>query len=133
MANSTIAAGVCERLITAATAHCAAPPQVLAAPAPQVIKEPNWEGVTTSLTALSTALAWGLFVIAVVTLLGLIAWGVFVKKWARDAAQETAQQWLNTEGIRILREAKSLLNPDDGGLDAQAAQQGADEIGKNAG
>jgi hypothetical protein len=132
MAKNLIDAGICERLITAATSRCAAPtsPQLSA---PQIVKEPNWEGVTTSLTALSTAIGWGLLVVAITTLLGLIAWVYFVRQWARDEARKAAQEWLNTDGVATLRSASSLLNPNGGDLPPNAAQQSADDIGEAAG
>lgn len=125
-----ISPAMCERLITAATSHCQAATQ---APQPQVIHEPNWEGVTTGLTTLSTVIGWALLVLAILSLLGLIGWVFSVRHWAREEARKAAKEWLNTEGPKILRDAGSLLNPNSDNINSTAAQQEADQLGEHAG
>lgn len=125
-------AGTCVKLITAATSHCSVAAAPVAAPIVQTVREPNWEGVTTSLTALSTALAFGLLVVAVIALIASIGFAIFVRQWAKNEARTVAEEWLEREGRSILREHESLLNPDDGTPSSDAANKEADDLGKNA-
>ncbi len=102
MAVSRIDASICERLITAATSHCG--PVSAVPPAPTVITthEPNWEGVTLALTHLGTAISYGMFVLAVIGLLGLIGFAYFVRLWAQQEAKAAAEKWFDEEAPAVL-------------------------------
>lgn len=137
MANN-IDAGICERLINAATAHCASPMAAIQqSPMSPTIKEPNWDGVVVSLTSLSATFVWGSILLAVVVIALAIGWGYLVRGWAKDeatkVANEVMNEWLKRDAPKILREAASLLNPNDGALSSTAAQKSADEIGEKSG
>lgn len=136
MAINRIDAAMCERLINAATSSCKAPAPV----APPAVAEhpgPNWDGVVTSLTSLSTAFVWGSILLAVAVIALAMGWAYLVRGWAKDEAKKVAQEvmkeWLERDAPKILREAGSLLNPKGDGLSSDAAQESADEIGKVAG
>lgn len=122
--------GVCERLINAATAHCNAvisPP-----PAPVVVHDASWDSVTTGLSDLSTAITYGMFVLAVLALLGVIGWGYFVRQWAKDEAikeaRKAAEEWFDKEAPAVLAELTRPLNPGGGNLPDTPAAQAAEDI-----
>lgn len=121
-----IDAGICERLMTVATAHCSAAP--LPAPVIQTVREPNWEGVTTGLTALGSAISWGILVVALVALIGTIGFAIFVRQWAKDEARKAAEEWFEKEGRNILRGYENLLDRNEGDLGPQAPQGDADIV-----
>jgi hypothetical protein len=120
--------GICERLINAATSHCStavtspAPPQIITQ------HEPNWEAVTTGLTDLSTAISYSMFVLAIIGLLGLIGWVIFVRRWAKEEARKAAQEWFDNEAPAILR----ALSQGDDTL-SPSAQSNADDIADASG
>lgn len=125
--TAKIDVAVCERLLTVATNQCrAATAQIPATPA-LPIHEPNWEGVTTALTSMSTALTWGLFVLAIVGLVGLIPFVFFIRLWAKDEARKAAKDWFDTEAPAILKELNAPLNPSSGNL-REATPTVADEV-----
>ena len=130
--EAKIAISTCERLMTAATSHCgqttiATPPAIIAT------HEPNWEAVTTGLTSMSTAFSWGLVVLAVIGLLGLIGFGIFVRGWAKEEARKVAQDWFDTEAPEILKQLNAPLNPPGGNIPPSAPDDGANDIANAAG
>lgn len=134
--SGTIDAGMCERLITAATRSCVPPAQAAAPVAPS---SPNWDATATSLTALSAAFTWGSILLALVAIVAAVGWGFWVRHWAeREARKEAAEcvdrlmnKWLAEEAPQIIRKNVELLqNASFGSGDDDAA---ADEMGKEAG
>lgn len=122
----------CKQFVDAVASRCSA-----SGPAPAVITthEPNWEGVTTSLTALSADFAYGAVLIGLVALVAALGWGLLVKMWAeREARQEAAkaaQKWLEDNAPALVRGYLELLHPVTPPASSEAADA-ADEIGKNA-
>jgi len=106
-------------------------------PPSQVLREPNWEGVTAGLTSLSTAFVWGSILLALVVIALAGGWGYLVRGWAKDEAAKVAKEimdgWLATEAPRILREGRDLLKPPAKPLDSAAADKEADKFGDVAG
>jgi hypothetical protein len=141
--GATISAGICERLITAATSHCGAPvPAALPPPAPVAV-QPNFDGLAASFGALSTAFTWGTIILAVVAILAALGWGYLVKGWAEKEAREEAERcarkhtdayinkWLATEAPQIVR--RHVENILDATFGNGSDEEAADEIGKEAG
>lgn len=130
-AARTIDAGLCERLITAATSHCQAAVPVPIAPA--AVRDPNFDSISASLTSLSTAFVWGSILLALVVIALAAGWGYLVRGWAKDeaktVARNTMQEWLTTEAPQIIREAAALLKPTGGDIRTDAEKQ-ADELGE---
>jgi hypothetical protein len=60
-----------------------------------------------ALAGLSTAFTFGSILLAIVALLGGIAWGYLVKGWAEREAREEAERctkkWIEEEGFPMLR------------------------------
>lgn len=136
---ATIDAGLCERLISAATSHCASSPPPIAAIVPSADHSANWDGVVTSLAALSADMALALLILAVVTVALGLGWGYLVKMWAeREAkaeAQAAAKKWLSDNGPALVREYLDLLSPVTQPNAPSAPGSGdsdADQIAENA-
>lgn len=127
----------CERLITAATAHCTAPAPHGPAP-PALPPPPDWEALSTSLAALSLSFSYGAIVLAVIIGALALGWGYLVYVWARAEAREAAEklmnEWLSTEAPKLIREGAALLHFDkDNQSTATDSGKAADDIGKEAG
>lgn len=118
---ATIDGGLCERLVTAATSHCQAATTVAQHPAAQLVHEPNWDGVTTSLTALSSTFAWGSICLALVAIFASLGWGYIVTVWAEREAKRAAEKvarriaseyikgWLARKAPEVVREHVQML------------------------
>lgn len=137
MASPQIPISACERLLEAATKPCPAAavvtPPVVEAP------QPEWDALASSFASIGNAFAMGSLLIGVVTLLAGIGWGLWVKKWAEDAAKDEAkkhakalvEEWCRTEAPQIARRhVDFLMNTSLGNTDDVEA---ADEIGEEAG
>lgn len=112
-----IDAGVCERLINAATAHCSTAATPVYQMPPQIVHEPNWEGVTTALTSMSNTLTLGLFILAIFGFVGLVPFVIFVRIWAQNEARKAAREWFDTEAPAILKTLNQPpTTPDDGNV-----------------
>lgn len=128
-------------MVEAATKNCAAPQP----PAPPAAG-PNFDALAISLTAQSNAIshealwltALGI-IIAVVAIIGGIAWAKHVRSSAKDAAREAAEEeikkiapdimnaWLTTEGLAALRQASQMAQP------TTTTEDVADDIASRAG
>lgn len=135
MAPQTMSADICLKMVEAATRSCQ--PQ---APVPPPIPLASETVNTTadSLAALSTAFTYGSILLAVVALLGAVAWGFVVKGWAereaRDEAERCTKKWIEEEGFLMLRremqEWKKTFPPEvpisDADVDTMVAALGSD-------
>ncbi len=137
MAVPQIPITVCERLLEAATRPC--PVVAAAAPSATDMPQPEWDALANSFASIGNAFAMGSLLIGVVTLLAGIGWGLWVKKWAEDAAKDEARthakalvaEWCRTEAPQIARRhVDFLMNTSLGNTDDVEA---ADEIGEEAG
>jgi len=116
-------------MVEAATQSCQPAAPIPPAPA---------SSTADSLAALSTAFTYGALLLAVVALVGAIAWGFVVKVWAEREAREEAgritEKWLADEAIPMLRresqEWKRTFSQDapisDGDIDELVAAAGSD-------
>ena len=135
MAN--ISAGICEKLITAATSHCQSAITVAPQSVP-VVHEPNWDGVTMSLTSLSTIFGFGALLLGLLAIIAGVSWAYGIKHMAEEEARKAAalasMKWLEEHALALVRERLDFLyplpqqpnEPPDGGETA------ADEIGEKA-
>ena len=120
----------CSKMVEAATKTCA---PTEAAPAP------NWDAMANSFASLSLAFTWGTIILAVIALIGAVAWGWFVKGWAEKEARIEAErcaklkidEWLAVQAPQIVR--RHFDNLQDATLGNGDDAQAADEIGKEAG
>jgi hypothetical protein len=55
-----------------------------------------------ALTHLGTAISYGMFVLAVIGLLGLIGFAYFVRLWAQQEARKAAEKWFDEEAPAVL-------------------------------
>jgi len=98
MATKTIPVDACSKMVESATRSCQ--PLIAAAPEPA-------NTTADSLAALSTAFTYGSILLAVIALIGAIAWGFLVKSWAEKEAREEAERctkkWIEEEGFPVLR------------------------------
>ena len=98
MGAQTVTAGVCVKLVEAATRSC----QPIAPAPPSPVNS-----AADSLAALSTAFTFGSLLLGLIALVGAIAWGFVVKYWAeREAkaeAERCAKKWLDEEATPMLR------------------------------
>lgn len=120
----------CSKMVEVTAKSCA--------PA-QSVPTPNWDAMATSFGSLSAAFAWGSIVLAIVALIGAVAWGYLVKGWAEKEARAEAKtcaedliaKWLSTEAPKIVRQhVEFLQNTAVGHGDDDKA---ADEMGAAAG
>lgn len=137
MATPQISVSVCERFLDLANKPCPAP-----SPTPAVVaaaSEPEWDALATSLASIGNAFAMGSLLIGVLALFAAIGWGLWVKKWAEDAAKAEAriharamvEEWCRTEAPQIIRRhLDNLQNTSLGRVDDGEA---ADEMGEEAG
>jgi hypothetical protein len=131
--TSYIDVEACSKFVNAATKHCTAPLEGGSS------GTANWDALANSFASLSLAFTWGTIILAIVALIGAIAWGWMVKGWAEKEAREAAEvhaskminDWLANEAPRIIRKHIDYLNDTSvGGGDDEKA---ADEIGEAAG
>ncbi|HTT83378.1 MAG TPA: hypothetical protein VMF67_07845 [Rhizomicrobium sp.] len=133
-----IDATVCEKLLTAATAHCATPQTASATPHILTVHEPNWEGVTNGLTALSADLAFGAVLLGLLTLIAGVGWGIYVKFWAereaRKEAKSAAKEWLDQNAAGLVSQYLDLLHPVPTGAApvSSGAETTTDTLGSSA-
>lgn len=127
----SMAVEACSKMVEAATKSCVA--------APQQAGDPNWDAMATSFSSLSLAFTWGTIILAVIALIGAIAWGWFVKGWAEKEARieaekcatATINEWLSKEAPQIIRRHVEYLN--DTSVGKTDDGKAADEIGEAAG
>lgn len=105
----------CAKIVQAATSHCSTVVTQPASAPVQLTTDPKWDSVTTSLTDLSTAITYGMFVIAVIGLLGLIAFAYCVRLWAKAEARKAVEEWFDKEAPAILKELQAPLKPQSDG------------------
>lgn len=109
-----------------------------AAPLTQPV-QPNWEALANSFASLSTAIAWGSLIVAIIAVVAALAWGKMVtdraEKEARAEAEQCARKitdkWLAEEAPAIIR--RHLDNLQDATIGNGNDAKAADEIGKAAG
>ena len=98
MAGQAITADVCAKMVESATRSCQ--PMISVPPEPA-------NTTADSLAALSTAFTFGSILLAIIALVGAIAWGFVVKVWAEREAREEAERctkkWLDEEALPMLR------------------------------
>lgn len=120
----------CSKMVEAATKSCSTM---------QDSPPPNWDAMASSFGSLSAAFAWGSIVLAIVALIGAVAWGYLVKGWAEKEARKEAKEcaddliakWLSGEAPKIVRQhVEFLQNTAVGKGDDDKA---ADEMGAAAG
>lgn len=104
MVPPIMSADICLKMVEAATRQC----QPVAPVVPVTCVVPETANATAdSLAALSTAFTFGSILLAVVTLLGAVTWGILVKGWAEKEAREEAERctkkWIEEEGLPMLR------------------------------
>ena len=130
-----IPVSACQSFVEAASRTCLAPAVTQPATAPQ----PEWDALATSFASIGNAFAMGSLLIGVLTLVAGIGWGLWVKKWAEEAAKVEAEkyakakveEWCRAEAPQIVRRhVDYLLNASLGKDDDGEA---ADEMGKEAG
>lgn len=123
----------CARIVEASTKSCApTPAQSLAA------SEPNWDAMANSFASLSAALTWGSLILALVGILGGLAWGRFIatraeneaRTEAKKCAEEIIKRWLSEEAPGIIRAhvdtlENATLGPGDDGDAADAMGEAA--------
>lgn len=128
--SSPIPANVCSQMVESATRSCQ--PLISVPPEPTT-------STADSLAALSTAFTFGSLLLAVIALLGALAWGFVVKGWAETEAKKVAKacadeyikEWMAKEAPGIIRSQVDLLN--DATIGEGDDADAADEIGKEAG
>jgi hypothetical protein len=126
----SITIDACSKMLEAAAKSCAStqPPSA-----------PNWDAMANSFASLSTAIAWGSVVVAIMAFFGALTWGKVVtmraEKEAREEAKKCAKElidkWLADEAPGIIRERVDLII--DATLGAGNDAKAADDIGKEAG
>ncbi|MCW1985001.1 UNVERIFIED_ORG: hypothetical protein M2348_000712 [Sphingomonas sp. R1F5B] len=109
---SAQAISACGKIVETATRACAAPP-----PNPDAA-QPNWDAMANSFASLSTAIAWGSVILAVIIFIAGLAWGKIVVATAEREAREMAQacaaahiaKWLAEDAPPlIMRQAAEIL------------------------
>jgi hypothetical protein len=138
-----IDAALCERLINSAVSHCPAVSSVQASAA-TATPQPNFDALSASFGALSTALTIGSIIIAIIAVVAAGGWGYFVKVWAEKEARTEAQihakavvdaymlEWRSNDAPALVAEHVRLLanaSVGNGSCDDCAAEN----IGKEAG
>jgi hypothetical protein len=121
-------------MVEASAKACSAP-VVQRASAP----EPNWDAMATSLSGLSTALAYGSVLLGLLALITAVGWGYLITRKAEKEAREEAEKcarnliekWLTEEAPSIIRRRVEMLQ--DASLGRTDDDQAADEIGRVAG
>lgn len=124
---------MCERIVNAATSHCAA----VGGPVPA--HDPPWDALANSFASLGAAFAWGSLLLALIAVLAGVGWGFLVKVWAeREARKEAADcvkrqmdKWLAEEAPAIIRQ--HVENLQNASLGDTPDGDAADEMGKEAG
>lgn len=137
-----IDAGLCERLISAATSHCSATSAQIQQP-PAVPQTSNFDGLAASFAALSAALTWGALVIAAIAFLAAIGWWQLVKHRSKEEAKtqvglcakqhidDYMDKWTSEIAPKVIRShVEYLMNASIGDDDDYKA---ADDMGKEAG
>jgi hypothetical protein len=137
VASSHVSSESCLRLLEAATNGCKRGVEQISAPpaaAVQIPATPDWNPLSTSLTSLSTAFAWGSIVIAGLAIVVTIVLGFVVvhraEKEAHDTAKKCADEWLAANGPRLMREYVELIQSP--AIDGNGNGNAADEMGEVA-
>lgn len=134
MAGQAITADVCAKMVESATRACQ--PMISVPPEPA-------NKTADSLAALSTAFMYGSILLALIALLGALAWGILVKIWAEREARAEAikvakecadayiNKWLAEEAPGIIRARVDLIH--DATLGSGNDDTAADDLGAGAG
>jgi hypothetical protein len=130
--SPSISLEACGKLLGAAQSACAASPQVAGS------STPNWDALANSFASLSAALAWGAFLLAVISVLAAVGIGSYVlrqsRKFARRVARQEAQvrvdEWLREKAPNIIGQYVQDLSP---ASEAQRREDAADQIGNEIG
>lgn len=128
----TVPANMCVQMVDAVARSCQPAAPVAIPPA-----APS-DGVADSLAALSTAFTFGSILLAIIALIGAVAWGFLVKVWAeREAraeaqrlAKECADEWMAKHAPAIIQKHVQFLRDTSVGDDDD--DKAADDIGKEA-
>jgi hypothetical protein len=133
--GTSVPVNLCVQMVEAASRSCQLPTSI----APNTPVAPDAVNNTAdSLAALSTAFTYGSILLAIVALIGAVAWGFVVKGWAereaRDEAERCTKKWIEEEGFPMLRrqmeEWKRTFPPEspisDADVDTMVAALGAD-------
>ena len=125
MPDQNIAAGVCVRMVEAATKTC---PPIVPIPPEHV------NSTADSLAALSTAFVYGSILLAVLVVIAGFAWAKFVAHEAKEMAKADAAtyiaKWLAEKAPGLIREHVELLQ--DATLGTGDDDVAADDIGREA-
>ena len=135
MPDATVAAGVCAKMVEAATRSCPATTPLASAQA----ANPNWDAIAVALTAQSNAISFGAVVLAIIIAVAGLAWGKIItlnaEREARDMAKACADayisKWLAEEAPGIIREQVDLII--DATIGSGNDAQAADDLGEGAG
>jgi hypothetical protein len=130
--SPSISLEACGKLLGAAQSACAASPQVAGS------STPNWDALANSFASLSASLAWGAFLLAVISVLAAVGIGSYVlrqsRKFARRVARQEAQvrvdEWLREKAPNIIGQYVQDLSP---ASEAQRREDAADQIGNEIG
>ena len=134
MSKTAIPVEACSKMVEAATRSCQ--PLISVPPEPA-------NNTADSLAALSTAFTYGSILLAIIALLGALAWGFLVKVWAEREARAEAikvakecadayiNKWLAEQAPGIIRARVDLIN--DASLGSGDDDTAADDLGAGAG
>jgi len=130
--SPSISLEACGKLLGAAQSACAASPQVAGS------STPNWDALANSFASLSAALAWGAFLLAVISVLAAVGIGAYVlrqsrklaRRVARQEAQVRVEEWLRDEAPKAIRlSLEELTQSSQSGIRTAAADGIGEEIG----
>ena len=129
MSSQSVPVNVCTQMVEAATRSCQ--------PLLSVPPEPT-NTTADSLAALSTAFTFGSILLAIIALIGAVAWGFLVKVWAerearteaRRIAKECADEWMAKNAPLIIQKHVEFLR--DTSVGDNDDDKAADDIGRGA-